>query len=82
MVRDAVEEDLALLRLVETVEDVHEGGFAGAVLAQEGVDLARLDGHIDVIVRRERPEALRDSTQLELHVLHLIRYVRTSGRGA
>ena len=35
-----VEEDLAGVHLVEAVEDLHEGGFAGAVFAEQGVDFA------------------------------------------
>ena len=53
--------------LVEAVEDVHERGLARAVLAQEGVDLAGLDGQVDVVVGHERPEGLRDPAQLKLH---------------
>ena len=39
-----VEDDLALVGRVEAVEDVHQRGLAGAVLAEQRVDLARLDG--------------------------------------
>ena len=56
----AVDEDLALVRPVQAVQDVHEGGLAGAVLAQQGVDLTGLDGEVDVVVGHERPEGLRD----------------------
>ena len=58
--RLVVDEDLALVRLVEPVEDVHQGGLAGAVLAEQGVDLARLDDEVDRVVGRERAEALGD----------------------
>ena len=34
-----VDPDLALVRLVETVEDVHQRRLAGAVLAEQGVHL-------------------------------------------
>ena len=40
--RRVVDQDLALVGPVEPVEDVHQRGLAGAVLAQEGVDLAGL----------------------------------------
>ena len=39
----AVEQDLALVRLQQPVQDVHQGRLAGAVLAEQGVHLAR--GH-------------------------------------
>ena len=37
----AVEQDLALVRLQQPVQDVHQGRLAGAVLAEQGVHLAR-----------------------------------------
>jgi hypothetical protein len=37
---DAVEQDLALVGLKQAVEHVHQRGLAGAVLAEEAVDLA------------------------------------------
>ena len=37
----AVEQDLALVRHGEPVEDVHQRRLARAVLAEQGVDLAR-----------------------------------------
>ncbi len=45
-----VEEDLAGVHLVEAVEDLHEGGLAGAVFAEEGVDFAGGDGEGDGVV--------------------------------
>ena len=36
-----VDEDLALVGVVQPVEDVHQRGLAGAVLAEQRVDLAR-----------------------------------------
>ena len=53
--------------VVEAVEHVHQRGLAGAVLAQQGVDLARLDDEVDVVVGDQRAEALGDAAQLELH---------------
>ena len=40
--RLAVDQDLALVGLVEAVQDVHQRGLAGAVLAEQGEDLAGL----------------------------------------
>ena len=54
-------QDLALVGLDEPVEDVHQRGLARAVLAEQGVDLARADGQIDVVVGHEAAEALRDA---------------------
>ncbi len=42
----ALEEELALVRAVrvDAGHDLHQGRLAGAVLADQGVDLARADG--------------------------------------
>ena len=61
----AVDEDLALVRLQQAVELVHQGGLAGAVLAEQGVDLAGLDGQVDVVVGHQVAEALGDAAQFE-----------------
>ena len=65
--RLVVDEDLSPIGVVESVEDIHHGGFAGAVLTQQSVDLARLDGEIDVVVRHERSEHLGHPAKLEFH---------------
>ena len=62
-----VDQDLALVRLVEAVEDVHEGRLAGAVLAEQGEDLAGLHDEIDALVGDDAGEALGDPPQLQLH---------------
>ena len=49
--RLAVEEDLALVGRGQPVQDVHEGRLAGAVLAEQRVDLARADVEVDAVVR-------------------------------
>ena len=46
--RLAVEQDLALVGPVQPEEDVHQRGLAGAVLAEQGVDLSGLDGEVHV----------------------------------
>jgi len=63
-----VEQDLALVRLVQAVQHVHECRLAGAVLPQEAVDLTGLDREVDVVVRHQCAEAFGDAAQLELHV--------------
>ena len=65
--RLAVDEDLALVRLYEPVEHVHQGGLAGAVLAEQTVDLARRDREVDVVVGNQAAKALRDAAQLKFH---------------
>ena len=56
-------EDFAAGRLVQAHEHVHERGLSGAVLSEQGVDLALLDAQVNVLVGEEGPEALA-------HVLH------------
>ena len=49
----------------EPVEDVHQGGLAGAVLAEQRVDLTRPDVQIDRLVGDDARVALRDAPHLE-----------------
>ena len=67
--RLAVDQDLALVRRVEAVQDVHEGGLAGAVLAEQAEDLAGLHDEVDPLVGDDAGEALGDPPQLELHAV-------------
>jgi hypothetical protein len=63
--RLAAEEHLALVGLVQPVEDVHERGFPRTVLPEQGVHLAATQVEVDPIVRDERAEALGDALELE-----------------
>ena len=72
MLDGVVEQDLALVGLVEAVEHVHEGGLAGAVLSEKGVDLTGFDREVDVVVRDQGTERLCDATELELHFFNLL----------
>ena len=63
--RLAVQPDLALVGVVEPVEDVHEGRLAGAVLAEERVHLALGELEVDAVVGEDSREPLRDSLELE-----------------
>ena len=63
--RLAVDQDLALVGLVEPVEHVHQGRLAGAVLAEQGVDLSRLHRQVDVVVGDQITEPLGDAAQFE-----------------
>jgi len=42
--------DFAGVRLGHAVDDLHQGALAGAVLAEQGVDLAWLDRQVDTVV--------------------------------
>ena len=63
--RLAVHQDLALVRLQQAVELVHQGRLARAVLAEQRVHLAGLDGQVDVVVGHQVAEALGDAAQFE-----------------
>jgi hypothetical protein len=55
--------DLTLVRPVEAGEDVREGRLAGAVLAEQRVNLAGGGLEVDVLVRDDRRESLCDAPE-------------------
>ena len=59
--RPAVEQDLAGVGLVDARQDLDQGRLAGAVLAEQRMDLAATDVEVDVIERQRRGEALDES---------------------
>ena len=63
-----VEQDLALVGLVQAVQHVHEGRLARAVLTEQAVDLAGFDREVDVVVGDQGAEPLGDAAKFELHV--------------
>ena len=63
--RPAVDADLAPVRPVEAVEDAHQGGLAGAVLADDPVNRAAPDDEAHVPVGVDAPEALVDADKLD-----------------
>ena len=56
----ATDEDLPFIGLCEPVEDVHQGGLAGSVLADQGADFSSLHGQADAIIGDHAGEALGD----------------------
>ena len=65
--RVAVEEHAARVGTVHAGDDLDEGRFAGAVLAHQGVDLARLQVERDVIERSNARERLADAFDRQIH---------------
>ena len=63
--RLAGEEDLAAVGLVDAGHDLDQRRFAGAVLAEQRVDLARIERERHVLERLGRVEALGDVAHLE-----------------
>ncbi len=58
----AVDLDAAIVRAGEAVEDAHQRRLAGAVLAEQGVDLALAQGKVHGVIGDEVAEALGDAT--------------------
>ncbi|MCY1305169.1 hypothetical protein D9M70_549590 [compost metagenome] len=63
--RCSVNEDLALVRLQHTGNDVHQRGLAGAVFAAERVDFSPLQLEIHLGQRLHRTEMLGDAPDLQ-----------------
>ena len=63
--RSALHPDLALVALLDAGQDLDEGRLAGAVLADEGVDLARVERKGHVLERLRHVEALGDPGHLQ-----------------
>src|SRR5581483_4172708 len=63
--RPAAEQDLALVRLVETREDVRERRLAGAVLTEQRVHLSLGRLEPNAVVRDDAGEPLRDVAELD-----------------
>ena len=52
--------------MIETVEDLHQGGLAGAVLAQQRMHFARLDIEVDMVAGQHAGETLDDALHLQV----------------
>jgi hypothetical protein len=61
--RLAVEQDVAAVGAVVSVQDAHQGRFAGAVLAHQAMDGTLGDGEADVRVRFDSSEMLGDAAK-------------------
>ena len=58
--RRTVDRDLALVRRVDPLQDLHQGRLAGAVAADQGVDLALAQVEVDPVQDAGAGEALAD----------------------
>ena len=79
----AVDSEAAAVGKVHTAEDLHERGFAGAVLTYERVHLARVQIDRDVLEGSDRAECLRRVFEREDGLLfgHLTRETGRAGEG-
>jgi hypothetical protein len=70
LVGRAAQHEAAGVGRVQAGDDVEEGGLAGAVGADQAVDLAGVDRDADVRQRLQAAEALGDAVDLENCVAH------------
>jgi hypothetical protein len=62
--RLAVDQNLALVRPVKTVQLAHQRAFARAIFAQQGMDFARIDFQANLGVRQHAREAFDNIAHL------------------
>src|SRR5437016_1183853 len=63
--RAPIDLDDSGIRLEQAVGDAHQRRFAGAVLADDAMDAAALEGDRDAAIGAHRAESLFDPDQLE-----------------
>ncbi len=80
--RLAVDQDRSGIHGMESVENLHQGALAGAVLPQQSVDLACFDGQVNIVVGHDSGESLDDLPHRECgQMLLLIERADTSANG-
>ena len=60
----AIDENFTAVRVDQAVEDVHQGGFAGAVFSNQGVNLSLTNRQVDLIVGNYARPGLADVVHL------------------
>ena len=68
--RLAIDLDLARIGLDQAVENIHQCAFAGAVLADERVDLPGKDREVDAVIGQDAGELLYDATHFNGDLVH------------
>ena len=63
--RLAIDENLPLIRLIESVKLAHQRALARAILAQQGMDLARVHIEVDMIVSQHTRKAFDNAAHLQ-----------------
>ena len=76
----SLDEDLAAGRLIKSVQDIHQGTLAGAVLSQDGMHLSLVDGKVNTVVGRKITELFNnvfhfDDYGLLIHVTYTHRCI-------
>ena len=70
-----VDKDLAGSRPVETVENVHQGGFSRTVFTEDRVDLPFMNLQLDTVVRSEIAEHFDDILHFHGRHIQIIMFV-------
>ena len=65
---------------MKSIQDLHQGALAGAVLSQQGVNLSRLDGEVNVAVGHDAGESLDDLSHGERGQLRLLQKLFTGNK--
>jgi hypothetical protein len=78
--RRAVHAQLARGRAQQARKQVHQRGLARAVLAEEGVDLAGVQGEVHAVERGEGPEAAGHPARLHQWRAVVVQVVRVRGK--
>jgi hypothetical protein len=60
----AVDLNLALVGLIQPVQNFHQRGFARAVLAQQSMNFSGAQFQVNGVVGDKRPETFRDAAEL------------------
>src|SRR5688500_1346855 len=63
--RLTVDPDLPFVRVVEPEQDVHQGRFAGPVLAEQRVNLTATNGELDAVIGDDAGKPLDDLPHLD-----------------
>src|SRR5882724_1088799 len=66
----AAQPDLALVRAVDSGQDLHERGLPGPVLTRQRVDFRRVQVEVDAVERADAGEALADAAHPEQSFRH------------
>jgi len=61
----AADVDFSLIGGIEAVEDVHQRRLAGAVFAQQGMDLAWFQRQVDMVIGQNARKSLGNATQFQ-----------------
>src|SRR5664280_821823 len=69
-----IHEDFPFVRLINAVEDVHQGCLSGAILAQQGQHLTFVKFQIDIVICYDTWEILCYTLHFQQQVTHAITY--------